>query len=136
MKKPITPFAHGVLDYLTVGTVAAAPTLMDFPDAAANACYALAGVYAGTSMMTDYPLAVKRAIPFKAHGAAEIAIGALLPALPFVLGFASNARARNFFLALTAVTAVTAAMTDWDRKSEKTARRRHQKKPRLVRRAA
>ena len=136
MRKPITPFAHGILDYLTVGTVAAAPKLMDFPDEAANACYALAGIYAGTSMMTDYPLAVKKAIPFKAHGMAEIAIGALLPALPFVLGFAGNARARNFFLALTALTALTAAMTDWDKKSERTARRRHQRKPRLVKRAA
>ena len=136
MRKPITPFAHGVIDYLTVGTVAVAPGLMDFPDEAANACYALAGIYAGTSMMTDYPLAVKRAIPFKAHGVAEVAIGALLPALPFVLGFASNSRARNFFLALTALTAMTAAMTDWDKTSERTARRRHQKKPRLVKRAA
>jgi hypothetical protein len=136
MQKPITPFAHGVLDYLTVGTIAMAPRLMDFPDEAANACYALAGVYAGTSMMTDYPLAVKRAIPFKAHGMAEIAIGALLPALPFMLGFATNARARNFFLALTALTAVTAALTDWDKKSEKTARRKHHRKPKLVRSAA
>lgn len=136
MQKPITPFAHGILDYLTVGTVAAAPKLMDFPDEAANACYALAGIYAGTSMMTDYPLAVKKAIPFKAHGIAEIAIGALLPALPFVLGFAGNARARNFFLALTALTAFTAAMTDWNKTSEKTARRKRQRKPRLVKRAA
>ena len=136
MRKPITPFAHGVLDYLTVGTVAAAPRLMDFPDEAANACYALAGIYAGTSMMTDYPLAVKKAIPFKAHAVTEIAIGALLPALPFVLGFAGNARARNFFLALTVLTALTAAMTDWDKKSEQKARRRHQRKPRLVKRAA
>ena len=136
MQKPITPFAHGVIDYLTVGTVVVAPRLMDFPDEAANACYALAGIYAGTSMMTDYPLSVKRAIPFKVHGVAEVAIGALLPALPFVPGFATNARARNFFLALTALTAMTAAMTDWDKKSEKTARRRHQRKPRLVRSAA
>ena len=136
MQKPITPFAHGVLDYLTVGTVAMAPSLMDFPDEAANACYALAGIYAGTSLMTDYPLAVKRAIPFKAHGMTEIAIGAILPALPFMLGFATNARARNFFLALTAMTAMTAAMTDWDKKSEKAARRRHQRKPRLVKSVA
>lgn len=136
MQKPITPFAHGVLDYLTIGTVVAAPRLMDFPDEAANACYALAGIYAGTSMMTDYPLAVKRAIPFKVHGMAEVAIGAILPALPFVLGFASDARARNFFLALTAVTALTAAMTDWEKTSEKTARRRHRRKPRLVKTAA
>jgi hypothetical protein len=136
MRKPITPFAHGILDYLTVGTVAAAPKLMNFPDAAERACYALAGVYAGTSMLTDYPLSVRRTIPFKAHGFAEVAIGALLPALPFILGFAGNSRARNFFIGLTALTAMTALMTDWDKDSERLARRRHRRKPRLVRRAA
>jgi hypothetical protein len=136
MRKPITPFAHGMIDYLTVGTVAAAPRLMDFPEEASTACYTLAALYAGTSMMTDYPLGVRRALPFKAHGFAEVAIGAMLPALPFVLGFAGNRRARNFFLGLTALTAMTAVMTDWDKQSERVARRRHKRKPRLVGRAA
>lgn len=135
MKKPITPYAHGILDYATVATIAAAPRLFDFPDEAANACYMLAGGYAGLSMLTDYPLALKRSIPFKAHGLAEIMIGAVLPALPFLLGFADDRRARNFFIGLTALTAMTAAMTDWDKDSERTARRRHKRKPRLVRAA-
>ena len=135
MKKPITPFAHGMMDYATVATVAAAPMLMDFPDEAANACYALAAGYAGLSMFTDYPLAVKRAVPFKVHGIAEAAVGALLPMLPWMLGFSRNARARNFFLGLTALTAMTAVMTDWEKQSERVARRRHKRKPRLVRAA-
>lgn len=135
MKKPITPFAHGVMDYATAASVAAAPTIMDLPDDAANACYVLAAGYAGLSMFTDYPLAVKRAIPFKMHGLAEVAIGAVLPMLPFMLGFAMNARARNLFFGLTALTAMTAAMTDWDKKSERVARRRHKRRPRLVRAA-
>ncbi|HJQ21451.1 MAG TPA: hypothetical protein VJ867_13970 [Gemmatimonadaceae bacterium] len=135
MKKPITPFTHGVMDYATVATVAAAPKLMELPDEAADACYVLAAGYAGLSMFTDYPLAVKRAIPFKVHGIAEAAIGALLPMLPFVLGFGRNARARNLFFGLTALTAMTAAMTDWNKQSERAARRRHKRRPRLVRAA-
>lgn len=63
MSKPITPFAHGVIDYATVGAVAA--------------------------------------------------------------------RARNLCFALAGVTAVVAALTDWDTQSERTARRRHRRKPRL-----
>jgi len=135
MRKPITPFAHGVLDYATAAAVAAAPKLMDFDDEASYACYMLAAGYAGLSMMTDYPLAVRRMVPFKAHGVAEAVIGAMLPALPFVLGFAGDKRARNFFFGLTAMTAMTAAMTDWNKKSEKKARRRHRRRPRLVRAA-
>jgi len=140
MRKPITPLAHGIMDYATVATVAAAPKLMKFPASAAIACYALAAGYAGLSMLTDYPLAVKRVIPFKGHGIAEAAIGALLPALPFVLGVGGNSRARNFFLGLTGLTAVTAALTDWNKTAERARprrrRRRHQSRtPRLVRAA-
>jgi len=136
MQKPITPFAHGVMDYATVATVAAAPRLMDFPDRAATVCYMLAAGYAGISMLTDYPLSLRKAIPFKGHGIAEAAIGAMLPAIPWMLGFSRHSRARNFFLGLTALTAMTAALTDWDKQSERIARRRHRRKPRLVRSAA
>lgn len=131
MTKPITPFAHGVIDYVTVATVASAPKLMRVRGRAAASCYALAGGYAMLSMLTDYPLAAKRAIPFKAHGVAEAAIGALLPAAPFLLDFAGQRRARNLFFALTAITGMVAALTDWDKESERDARRQHRRKPRL-----
>ena len=113
MRKPISPRTHGVLDYATVAATALAPRLLGFPPAAERLCYALAGSYLGVSLLTDYPLAAKRAFPFPAHGVAEGAIGALLPALPKALGFADHRAARNFLLGLTAVTAVVAALTDW-----------------------
>ena len=84
---------------------------------------ALAGGYTALSMLTDYPLGVKQVVPFKAHGVAEGAIGALLPALPFALGFASQHRARNLFFGLTALTAVVSLLTDWDKRSEHLSRR-------------
>ena len=135
MQKPITPFAHGVLDYATAATVAAAPKLMKFPDNAARAAYMLAAGYTGMSAMTDYPLSARRALPFKAHGVSEAVIGALLPALPWMLGFAKHRPARNFFIGLAALTAVVALLTDWSKQSERIARRRHERQPR-IRRAA
>ncbi|HEV2734703.1 MAG TPA: hypothetical protein VGV85_07680 [Longimicrobiaceae bacterium] len=114
MNKPISPRTHGVLDYATVGATLLAPRLLGFPDSAARASYALAGSYAALSALTDYPLSVKRAVPFKAHGAAEGLVGLALPALPRLLGFTGHRGARNFFLGLTAVTAVVAALTDWE----------------------
>ena len=114
MQKPISPKMHGVLDYATVATLAAAPRLMNFPKRATRAADALAGSYGGLSALTDYPLAVRRTIPFKAHGAAELASGLALPLLPWILGFSEHKAARNFFLGLTAVTLVVAALTDWD----------------------
>ena len=113
MRKPISPRTHGILDYATVAATALAPRLLDFPPAAERLCYALAGSYLGVSLLTDYPLAARRAIPFPAHGVTEGVIGAVLPALPKALGFANHRAARNFLFGLTALTAVVAALTDW-----------------------
>jgi len=123
MKKPITPFAHGIIDYATSAALLAAPKLMRLNRRAAAAACTLASSYTALSLLTDYPLGAKRVVPFKAHGVTEGAIGALLPALPFALGFASQHRARNLFFGLTALTAVVSLLTDWDKRSEPSSRR-------------
>jgi hypothetical protein len=114
MQKPIDGRRHGMVDYATVATVAAAPRALGFPRQAEGLAYGLAAGYLGLSLLTDYPLSARRMVPFKGHGAAEVAIGAALPFLPWLLGFSENRAARNFFLGLTAVTAVAAALTDWN----------------------
>lgn len=124
MKKPITPTIHGAIDYSTVAAVAAAPRLLDLPKPAAALCYALAGSYAGLSAITDYPLSVRRAVPFKAHGVAEAAVGVALPFMPWILGFADHRAARNLCFGLTAITFVVAALTDWEKRSASGAGRR------------
>ena len=121
MKKPISPRTHGIIDYATVLTVAAAPKLFDMPENAAKLCYGLAGGYLALSMMTDYPLSAAPLVPFKAHGAAEAAIGLALPAMPWALGFEDDRAATMFFFGLTAVTAIVSALTDWE--GEQPARR-------------
>ena len=115
-RKPISPKVHGVLDYATSATVAIAPRAMNFPKPARMLFESLAAGYTGLSAITDYPLSVKRLAPFKAHGATELAIAAVLPVLPFALGFSEHRAARNLAFGLTALTLVVAALTDWDRK--------------------
>jgi hypothetical protein len=132
VKKPITPFTHGVIDYTTVAALASAPRLMNFPDSAAKAAYALAFGYTALSAITDYPLSAKKLVPFKGHGAAELAIGAVLPALPWVLGFSHHRAARNVFIGLAGFSMAVALLTDWEKDSERVARRKHRRRPRLV----
>jgi hypothetical protein len=132
VKKPITPFAHGVIDYATSAALMSAPRLMKFPDNAARAAYALAMGYTALSAMTDYPLSAKKVVPFKAHGAAELAIGAALPMVPWMLGFSEHRAARNLFIGLAGFSMVVAMLTDWEKKSERVARRQHRRRPRLV----
>jgi hypothetical protein len=114
MRKPISPFVHGLLDYSTAVAVATLPRAPDFPLDARRLFDTLAAGYTGLSAVTDYPLAVKREVPFKAHGAVEAAIGLVLPAAPLLLGFATHRAARNLCFGLTAITFVVAALTDWD----------------------
>lgn len=113
MQKPINGRMHGMMDYATVAATAAAPRALGFPKTAENLAYGLAAGYLGLSLMTDYPLSAKRMVPFKGHGATEVMLGLALPFLPRLLGFEDDRRARNFFLGLTALTAVTALLTDW-----------------------
>jgi hypothetical protein len=106
-----------MIDYGTSVAVAAAPTVFDVPRAARNLFEGLATGYTGLSSVTDYPLSLKRLVPFKAHGAAELAIAAILPAMPWLLGFAEDRAARNMCFGLTALTLVVSALTDWDQGS-------------------
>lgn len=114
MQKPINGRMHGMMDYATVAATAAAPRALGFPRTAENLAYGLAAGYLGLSLMTDYPLSARRMVPFKGHGATEVLLGMALPFLPRLLGFDNDRRARNFFLGLTALTAATALMTDWN----------------------
>jgi hypothetical protein len=114
MQKPINGRMHGMMDYATVAATAAAPRALGFPRAAENLAYGLAAGYLGLSLLTDYPLSARRAVPFKGHGATEVLLGMALPFLPKLLGFEDDRRARNFFLGLTALTAATALLTDWN----------------------
>lgn len=113
MKKPISPSVHGALDYSTMAATIAAPKLLNFPRRAALTTYALAGGYLALSALTDYPPSLRRTVPFKAHGATDVALGLALPALPWLLGFFEDKSARNFFLVLTGITIVVTALTDW-----------------------
>ncbi len=115
MTKPITPRIHGILDYATVVGTAAAAQLLPVSPKARRTMLALAGGYLGLSALTDYPLSLRRVVPFPAHGAAEAGLGLLLPFLPGLLGFSRDRVGRNALFALTAITAVVAPLTDWDR---------------------
>ncbi|HKR09873.1 MAG TPA: hypothetical protein VJS39_11825 [Gemmatimonadaceae bacterium] len=119
MPRPISPRVHGMIDYGTSAAVAAAPAVLDIPRAARNLFDGLATGFTGLSSLTDYPLSLKRLVPFKVHGAAELAVAAILPAMPWLLGFANDRAARNMCIGLSAFTLVVSALTDWDQRNRK-----------------
>jgi len=88
MPRPIDSTLHGATDY-SVGTL----LLTAFPKLAgvegtqsAKQIRTAGAIHAGYSTMTDYPLGVVKAIPYKMHLALD-AVGAVaLAATPFVTG--------------------------------------------------
>jgi len=119
MPRPISPRVHGMIDYGTSAAVAAAPAVFDIPRVARNLFEGLATGYTGLSSLTDYPLSLKRLVPFKVHGAAELAVAAILPAMPWLLGFADDRAARNMCFGLSALTVVVSALTDWNQRKRR-----------------
>ena len=123
MLKPISPTMHGALDYGMAMGAAAAPSLLKMPARAAGLAYGLAGAVLGMAAFTDFQPSVKRAVPLRAHMAADSALGMALPAMPWVMGFSQNKRARNFFLGVTAMMALSTAMTNWSPRKARRSRR-------------
>src|SRR3954447_25683280 len=86
--RPIDSTLHGVTDY-TVGTtlMTAFPKLAGIEGTRSARQIRIAGaIHASYSTVTDYPLGIVKALPYKAHLALD-AIGALaLAATPFVTG--------------------------------------------------
>lgn len=111
--KIISPRIHAVLDYLTVLTLLLAPTIYAFTRTPWTVAYVLAASYLVISLLTDYPLAWKRVIPFSIHGLIELVSVPVLFGLPWLLGFSEDYAARNFFIALAVITLFVWLLTDF-----------------------
>jgi hypothetical protein len=97
--KFLNPRIHGVIDYLAVALLFAAPTLFNFYGYAASICYVVGACQFAMSLMTAYPMGAEKLIPFRMHGAVEVAVSILFVVAPWLFDFAGVTSARNFFLA-------------------------------------
>lgn len=104
---------HGAIDYLTGGTLLAAPGLLGLNDEprAALVLRSAGGGALAYSLITDYELGLLRLLPMPAHLAMDAASGVLLAASPWLFGFAS--RGTRYWLphVLVGATEVLAATT-------------------------
>ena len=114
MKKPIPRQLHAVLDYSYAALFSAAPELVGFSneETAARLSRVVSGGVLLTSLLTRYELGLIRVLPFKAHLAADVAVGVLTAGAPFLFGFSRHKRARNFFVALGAFSVAAGLLTE------------------------
>jgi hypothetical protein len=118
MPKPISPKIHGVIDYLSVPLLLAAGPLFHFSGMPREITSTLAGVALVYSAFTAYPLGLVKMISFRMHGVIDIVFALVLLVAPFVLHFAEQSPARNFFMTMGLFSLAVISLTDWKRSGD------------------
>lgn len=109
----ISPRLHGVIDYAACAGMLTLPGLLRLSPAARTASTTFALSYLGLSTLTDYPLAVRRLIPFPVHGRVELGSTPALLLLPALLGGLKTTREKVYFLALVGTVLTVYRLTNW-----------------------
>lgn len=106
---------HGLGDYGSAFALILVGLLVDGSGEARGTGVVLGLVLLVVSLLTDYPLGVRRIIPFKLHSAGDyLGAGALITA-PFLLGFSDTDEGLTaFYVAVGAVLVAVSLLTDYD----------------------
>jgi hypothetical protein len=114
MPKVISPQAHAIADYITLGGFILMTTLFwKRNKRAAIASLICAGSEAVNTMLTDFPGGVAKVISFPTHGKVDMGLAATASALPNFMGFADEPEAKYFRVMGLNITTV-GAMTDFE----------------------
>lgn len=117
--KPVSPKAHGIIDYVLAGSLLVLPTALGF-NKKVKTIYAIEGLTLLTYVgLSDHPAAVKPVIPFTTHGKIDpfnIAQFALQTGLK---PFRKEKKAMLFNIAFTTLAGITVLLTDWHGRTKK-----------------
>ena len=97
---PISPRAHGTLDYLLAAALIGGPLALDFDDSAARAfVLTLGGAASLLAVGTAWSRGIVRLLPPVLHGVADLGATIALIAAPFALSFTGDTTATTFCIA-------------------------------------
>ena len=85
MAKPVSTKLHGVLDYLSVGTLLAVPRLLGWSPKLTTLLTGSAVLTLGASLLTKYELGLCKVLPMPGHLALDGLTAAAHAAAPFLL---------------------------------------------------
>jgi hypothetical protein len=122
MKRILSWTNHGIVDYLAILVLAAAPSALKFSTTAAIWCYVFAGILLVTSLFTAYSLGVVKKVSFTIHGLVDfyLSIGILVAG-----GFFFRGTDRFVTVSIGAIMLLAFLLTDY---SEPLAMRRTSRK--------
>ncbi|AGF71199.1 hypothetical protein [Corynebacterium halotolerans] len=111
--RPVTPRAHGLVDYALLGVWAGVPRLLGLPRRVRTVFQVMGLAQVGLNAVTDQPYALRRLVPFRVHGEIEKYSGPLYIVLPLVVGAWRDPRSRAFHLVFGAVLLTNFNLTNW-----------------------
>lgn len=124
MPKVISPKAHAIIDYATIGTwFALGAWMMGRNKRAGIAAFICGGSELATTLITDFPGGVTDVISMDTHLKMDMGLAATATSLPNFLGFDDDDEAKWFRIMGLNITAV-GAMTNTGRMARRSTRRR------------
>jgi hypothetical protein len=109
--KAISPKAHAVLDYMTVGSfLLAAAWFWRRSKRAAIGALVSGGAELAVSLLTNYPGGVKKIINFRTHRDIDFGLAAMTATMPEFLAFQDEDE-KKFFLAQGALITAVSELT-------------------------
>jgi hypothetical protein len=119
----LSPKAHAIADYLTIGSLLAAAFVFRSRNPKASlGALVCAGAGLATSLLTDYPGGVAKIISYPTHGKIEIGLAAMMATVPEFLTF-NDDKEKKFFLAEAAAVTAVSNLTDFRPKPARVAKR-------------
>jgi hypothetical protein len=85
MPRPISTRTHGVIDYITSGTLMALPFLLGWEGRARGLALGAGIATLGTSLMTNYEYGAVKLLPMKAHLSIDAAQASALMSAPKIM---------------------------------------------------
>jgi hypothetical protein len=111
--KAVSPKAHAVLDYMTIGAFLVAGALFWRKNKrAAIGSLLCGGAELAVNLLTDYPGGHSRLISFPTHAKVDIGLAAIAATMPEFMGFAREGE-RHFFSAQAGIITVAVNLTDF-----------------------
>ncbi len=113
LPKVISPKAHAIIDYATIGSFILMGALFwKRNKRAAISALVCAAVDATTVLLTGFPGGVSDVLSFETHGRVDAGLSGAVASLPNILGFGSEPEAKYFRIQGSAIAGVT-ALTDF-----------------------
>jgi hypothetical protein len=113
--KFISPTAHGVIDYLVVVFLLAAPSMFGFTGIISYVTYAIAGVHFLLTILTNFPLGLIKIIPVNVHATIEALAGIICLVLANTLFKGNFEESTLFYDIFGTVVLLTWLVTDYNR---------------------